>query len=107
MEVVNLSLRLTEDRAVLIADKYGISISSSVLLVDGTIRMSVRTEEVYETMLYVENTADTTMLLTHCSFLKGAPYFSLEDQPRVSHARPLLLQPGKRASVGEGVLGSS
>ncbi|XP_041952751.1 putative helicase mov-10-B.1 isoform X1 [Alosa sapidissima] len=95
MEVVDLTFLLTEDRALLIAEKYGISITSSVLVVDGTIRMSVRTDQVYELKLYVANTANTAMLLTHCSFLKTVPCFSLE----VTRDRPLLLQPGAREEV--------
>ncbi|KAG5282697.1 hypothetical protein AALO_G00058880 [Alosa alosa] len=79
------------DRALLTAEKYGISITSSVLVVDGTIRMSVRTDQVYELKLYVANTANTAMLLTHCSFLKTVPCFSLE----VTRDRPLLLQPAE------------
>ncbi|XP_063063828.1 putative helicase mov-10-B.1 [Engraulis encrasicolus] len=99
IEDVDLTYLLTQDRLLLVAEKHGIRITSTLVEENGTISMTTEITQEHTLTVYVENTSGSTMLFTSSSFLKGAVGFTLQSPPTVSRAAPLHLMPGGRHEV--------
>ncbi|XP_041952750.1 putative helicase mov-10-B.1 isoform X2 [Alosa sapidissima] len=91
--------RINRDRSEFIADRGGVRISSGHQQGEGRICVSVQSAAECEVQLCVENTGDGAVLFTYYSLLHWVACFSLEDEQKVTRARPLHLPPGEQYGV--------
>lgn len=90
----DLLKKLKTNRAEFTSDRFGISITSEELFIDGKMSLYVESLSEYCLSLSIENTSNNTVHFTYYTALHWLQFFSLEDERRVTKANPLALSPG-------------
>ncbi|XP_041709795.2 putative helicase mov-10-B.1 isoform X1 [Coregonus clupeaformis] len=92
--------KFNSDRAELISDRGGISITSDHVVVDGLIKFSLESEtEVYVVRLFLKNSSSSPLSFTYYSALHRMTCFNLQDMHKVTRNNPLQLGPGDQYEV--------
>ncbi|CAL8367026.1 unnamed protein product [Lota lota] len=94
-----LMVKLTKDKTQFVSDKNGVLISSDHEDADRKICLFVEDDDKHVVRLCVKNAGTTAVYFTYYTLLNWLQDFTLEDEQKVTRARPLTLAPGDNYEI--------